>query len=215
MARSPAEPAAGHAARRPRSDHLRGDPPPAVGDQRRPGADGGAALGLVHRLRGLRLQRGARDGRRARALLRDVHPPARRDDRRVRPPHPRGVAGRGDPRGRHVLHQRSLVGGAARQRRDPRDADLLGGRAGRRGRGSRCTTRTSAARCPGSFVAGAARPLRRGAALPRRSRWSTASRRGRRAARLPAQQPHLGAQRAQHARARRRPAHDLPSGSRS
>ena len=38
------------------------------------------------------------------------------------------VAGRGDPRGRHVLHQRPVVGRAARQRRDPRDADLLGGR---------------------------------------------------------------------------------------
>ena len=62
---------------------------------------------------------------------------------------------RGDRRGRHVLHQRSVVGGAARQRRDPRDADLLARASSSPGRGSSMHDDDVGSPVPGSFVAGA------------------------------------------------------------
>ena len=55
------------------------------------------------------------------------------------------------------------------------------------------------------------RPLRRGAAVPGDQDGRATSSRARRRARLPAQQPHAGAERAQHARARRGAALDPPA----
>ena len=65
---------------------------------------------------------------------------------------------------------------------------------------------------PGQLRLRRARPLRRGAAVPGDQDGRELRAALRRRARLPAQQPRPGAQRAEHARPRRRAADDLPAG---
>ena len=116
----------------------------------------------------------------------------------------------GHPRGRHVLHQRPVVGRAARQRRHPRDARSSGTGELVAWSGIVMHDDDVGSPVPGQLRRRAARPLRRGAAVPgdQDGRGLRAARRHR--ARLPAQQPHARAQRAEHARAPRRDA-DRPT----
>ena len=181
----------------PRSRDLRGHPPPPLGDQRRPG---GSRRGSParSRLRGLDFNAAlmTADGRGLYCGVYIFHHGATIDEF-VRRSSRSG--GRTDARGRHVLHQRPVVGRAARERRHPREPDLLGGRDRRvvGHRHARQRRRQPRPRQLRRRVRTTASARRR---CSRRSRWSRTSSCGRHRARLPAQPPHARAQRAEHPR---------------
>ena len=138
-----------------RPGHLRGDPPPAVGDQRRPGAGWRPACPgrrSSSRATTSTPPSSTADGRSLYTGVYILHHGATLDEfvRHVL----RDVGHRRHPPGRHVLHQRSVAGCAARQRRHPRHAAV-------RRRGARRLVRHRHPRLdvgspvPGSFVIGA------------------------------------------------------------
>ena len=176
---------------------LRGDPPPALGDQRRPGDDRGAAVRLARRLRGARLQRRAHDRATGAACT-------------------RASTSSSTPRRSTSSSRRCSRSGRRRT-----SARATCSSPTTRG-GARCTPTTASSRrpifwegeivawagivmhdddvgspVPGSFVVGARGPLRRGAAVPGDEDGRGLRAAGRHRARLPAQPPHARAQRAE------------------